>query len=253
MYEFIDINQHQPSASLPSVAMSFNGIIIEDAILGYQTLTVSGREMIGVQLDTQSIRNGSLTLDRRLPSREIVVQYRLEAEDNYQFQKKFQLLRSLLHTTDKVEVFFVDEPDVFYQMELSGVDSVSNSSNTIVSSFTLHSDTPFKFGKPVVTNGDVTINTPYPTPAHEIRLLLSASTQLVTITNGTQEIRLDGNFATGEELVINTQQGTVMIGANDVTYTVALNSDFENFTVEQGQTVTSPQGAIELRMRERWL
>ena len=253
MYDFIDINQHQPSASLPSVAMSFNGIIIEDAILGYQTLTVSGREMIGVQLYTQSIRNGSLTLDRRLPSREIVVQYRLEAEDNYQFQKKFQRLRLLLHTTEKVEVFFVDEPDVFYQMELSGVDSVSNSSNTIVSSFTLHSDTPFKFGEPVVTNGDVTINTPYPTPVDEISVLVNVSTQQVSVTNGLQEIRLNGNFAGGETITINTQQGTIMVGANDVTYTVALNSDFENFVIEQGQTVTSPQGAIELRMRERWL
>ena len=253
MYDFIDINQHQPSASLPSVAMSFNGIIIEDAILGYQTLTVSGREMIGVQLYTQSIRNGSLTLDRRLPSREIVVQYRLEAEDNYQFQKKFQLLRSLLHTTKKVEVFFVDEPDVFYQMELSGVDSVSNSSNTIVSSFTLHSDTPFKFGEPVVTNGDVTINTPYPTPVDEISVLVNVSTQQVSVTNGLQEIRLNGNFAGGETITINTQQGTIMVGANDVTYTVALNSDFENFVIEQGQTVTSPQGTIELRMREWWL
>ena len=253
MYDFANTNEYAFDPALPSVAMQFNGVFIEDELLGYRTLTVSGREMIGVELDTQSIRNGSLTLDRRLPSREIVVQYRLEAEDNYQFQKKFQLLRSLLHTTEKVEVFFADEPDVFYQMELSGVDSVSSSSNTIVSSFTLHSDTPFKFGKPVVTNGDVTINTPYPTPVDEINVSVDVSTQEVSVTNGLQEIRLNGNFAGGETITINTQQGTVMIGTQDVTYTVALNSDFENFTVEQGQTVTSPEGAIELTCREWWL
>ena len=253
MYDFTNTNEYTFNSALPSVAMQFNGVFIEDELLGYRTLTVSGREMIGVELDTQSVKNGALTLDRRLPSRTLTIEYELKADDNYQFQKKFQQLRSILHTDGEVEIRFADEPDTFYSAQLSGVESVPAHTNHVKSSFTLHSDSPFKFGEVVTSGGGVIINTPYPTPAHEIRLLLSASTQLVTITNGTQEIRLDGNFAVGEELVINTQQGTVMIGANDVTYTVALNSDFENFVIEQGQTVTSPQGTIELRMREWWL
>lgn len=239
--------------ALPSVAMQFNGVFIEDELLGYRTLTVSGREMVGVELDTQSVKNGALTLDRRLPSRTLTIEYELKADDNYHFQKMFQQLRSILHTDGEVEIRFADEPDTFYYAQLSGVESVPNYTNHVKSIFTLHSDSPFKFGKVITSYGAVTINAPYPTPAHEIRLLLSASTQLVTITNGVQEIRLDGNFDSGEELVINTQQGTVMIGEQDVTYTVALNSDFENFVIEQGQTVSSPEGAIELRMREWWL
>lgn len=253
MYDFIDISEQQHSAALPSVAMHFKDYFIEDEIEGYRTLTVSGREMIGIELDTQSVKNGTITLDRRLPGRELVIRYRLTAESNNQFQKKFQLLRAMLHTTEKVEVYFADEPDMFYKVELSGVDEVPSDKNTIVSSFTLQSDSPFKFGEPRTTNGIVSVSTPYPTPTEEIKVVTNGSTSVITITNGVQEIRLDGNFAANDEVVINTQKGTVKRGDEDITYTVALNSDFENFTVEQGQVVSSPQGTIELTCREWWL
>ena len=67
---------------LPSVAMEFNGTIIENEIEGYRTLKVSGRETISNELVVESVHEGGITLDSHLPSRHQVVlrrfrQYRL--------------------------------------------------------------------------------------------------------------------------------------------------------------------------------
>ena len=56
---------------LPSVAMEFNGTIIENEIEGYRTLKVSGRETISNELVVESVHEGGITLDSHLPSRSI--------------------------------------------------------------------------------------------------------------------------------------------------------------------------------------
>ena len=45
LYNFIDVNEQQTKASLPSEAMNFNGSFLEDLVPGYRTLSVVGREL----------------------------------------------------------------------------------------------------------------------------------------------------------------------------------------------------------------
>lgn len=254
MYEFIDVDGKQSVESvLPSVAMNFNGLFIENEIEGYRTLTVSGRESIGVELTSHSTQTGSLTTNKRLPSRTLVVKYLLKEQDNYSFQKKFKQLRKYLSSKSEVEIYFADEPDAFYFGQLSEMSEVPAETNFAVGTFSFHCDSPYKFGNLNQTNGAVIVDTFYETQPDLIRLTLTAATSIVKVTNGNQTIQLNGNFSTSDVIEIDVQEGTVVRNGVDHTYTVALNSDFENFTIEEGQTVSSPQGSLTLFTRERWL
>ena len=50
-YKFIDIYDSQDEIALPSEAMNFNGKFLENEILGYRTLYVSGRESLAPELE----------------------------------------------------------------------------------------------------------------------------------------------------------------------------------------------------------
>lgn len=254
MYEFIDIDGQQSVENvLPSAAMNFNGLFIENEIEGYRTLTVSGRESIGVELTSHSTQTGSLTTNKLLPSRTLVVKYLLKEQDNYSFQKKFKQLRKYLSSKSEVEIYFADEPDAFYFGQLSEMSEVPAETNFAVGTFSIHCDSPYKFGNLNQTNGSVTIDTFYETQPELVRLTLTSANSIVKVTNGKQAIQLNGNFSASDVIEIDVQEGTVIRNGVDHTYTVALNSDFENFMIEEGQTVSSQQGSLTLFTRERWL
>ena len=253
MYEFRNTIEQGADKRLPSVAMTFDGKIFENEISGYETLNVSGRETISTELVSYDVRYGSITTHERLPSRVITVQYRLEERDNLVFQNKFKALRKLLSIGEQTFFSFRDDPDTFYLGRLAGMEEVEPSSNTVVSSFTLLCDSPYKFGKLVTTTNAITIDTFYETPPLLINVVVNQSTQTVEVTNGIETIRLEDSFKSGDKIAINVEQGFVAKNGEDNTYSVALNSDFENFVIEKGQTVSSPQGAVTTTARERWL
>ena len=60
MYKFVDTNQATRSTPLPSEALNFNGQFLEKVIPGYQTLSVSGRELVPSEIESYQlgIRDG---------------------------------------------------------------------------------------------------------------------------------------------------------------------------------------------------
>ena len=254
--KFIQPTETEPILKrLPSVAMEFNGKYIENELNGYETLKVSGRETISVELISEPTHEGVITIDDRLPHRELTFTYELQADNNTEFQERFKTLRKLLTTNEQVPIKFLDEPDTVYFGRLSAMDTVPDDSNTIVSTFVIHCDTPYKFSDLVVTNGGVTIDTFYPTLPEQIEVLIGATTNKLEITNGDYRITATGTFNAGSKVVITfkKEEVTMAVNGTESTYMLDMQSDLENFLLKEGQTVTSEQGTIELRMRERWL
>ena len=240
---------------LPSVAMEFNGTYIENEIESYRTLKVSGRETISNELVVESVHEGGITLDSHLPSRSIQVTYEMKAETNTELQDQFKALRKLLTSNEEVPIKFADEPDTFYFGRLSAMETVPDDSNIIISTFTIHCDSPYKFGDLVTTDGSITIGTFYPTLPEQITLMIDSTTNNIEITNGSERITATGTFNAGSKVVIlfKKEEVTMTVNGTEATYMIDLQSDLENFLLEQGQAVTSEQGTIELRVRERWL
>ncbi|MGC3014271.1 phage tail protein, partial [Enterococcus faecium] len=67
MYSFKDttINLTSSKLFLPTSAMMYDGMYLEDLIEGYQTLTVEGREMLSVEVEQQEIQIGSIITNQK--------------------------------------------------------------------------------------------------------------------------------------------------------------------------------------------
>src|SRR5699024_7635414 len=95
---------------------------------------------------------------------------------------------------------FLDEPDTVYFGCLSAMQTVPDDSNIIISTFTIHCDSPYKFSDLVTTDGSVTIDTFYPTLPEQITLTIGSTTNKIEITNGTERITATGTFNAGSEV-----------------------------------------------------
>ena len=100
MYKFVDTNQATRSTPLPSEALNFNYQFLEKVIPGYQTLSVSGRELVPSEIESYQlgIRDGKRHVYARIPERELTVKYRLSAVNNEAFRDAFNHLNVALFT-----------------------------------------------------------------------------------------------------------------------------------------------------------
>lgn len=104
-----------PANTLPAEAVSIDGQYIENAISGYQTLYVSGRESLAVEFDniTVGTSDGETLKNKRYPARTIVVGFQLIASSASDFRSKFNHLNNLL-SMDEADFVFADETDKFF-------------------------------------------------------------------------------------------------------------------------------------------
>lgn len=237
---------------LPSVALKFNGIYLEEKLEGYRTLNVSGREMLSydIQSDRRMSGHGSIRYGKTLPSRVISVQYRLKAESAMHLQYKFNQLRRLLYSEGLVPISFLDEPETTYYGEFESAENVPEDRLTVVSRFGLFCPDPHKFGDVITTSGLVSIDTFYETYPVKIILTTASATNSIDITNGEQTIQLRGEINGGSRIVMDVVNQTVQVNGDSRRDLLDLHSDFENFEIKKGQMVTTNNGTIELQMRE---
>ena len=239
MYNFRDTTSdwHFHEEWLPTVAMNFDGGFIEHIVPGYRTLTVSGREMLGVELTTEDVLNGCIVTEERIPSRELVITYQLDANSSEELLMRFKRLERVLKTGKDVPIFFNDERDWFYYGRLSAVDSVPVESNSIVSSFTILCSDPRRFGRDM-TMGKGVVKHP--------GLLIPTSVEFdvysnipYSLSNGVQTIKGISNSAEDVTHVKLDFMACETYSNGKLDYKIiSLDSDFENFTLENGMEIT---------------
>lgn len=195
--QFIDINETQPANNtLPSVAMRFGGVYIEEEVPGYQTLNVTGREVISQTIHTigsGDTRHGEAVSHSTLPARELRVQYKLKAPDNKTFQERFRALNAILHaSTDNARYYtangelnvspsdgvtadrllpgigegdkivqFRDELNIFYAGQLTEMGEIAPDRNEVIGEFTIYCQTPFKYGADLMHEEDFAVTVWY--------------------------------------------------------------------------------------------
>lgn len=253
MYGFVDLNKGSTSTpSKLSVAMEYNGRYLEE-IIGYRTLQVIGREGLNVEYERSPGKFGHITIKHSVPTEPITVLYELKADTNDEFQHKFRLLKKILYSEHDVFFKFDDDPNVYYQGRFQKFNEISPSSNHIVGSLELMVSTPYKVGPVISSAGIVTISTFYETIPDEITATVTVAGQTVTIKTPEKELRLKDQVAIGDVIVVDFINSHVTKNGQDYTYAIEINSDFENFIIKKGQTISSPQANLQIKMRERWL
>lgn len=239
--------------NLPSVAMMYDGIFFEEEIEGYKTIRVNGRESNVMDYTKEVVPFGELITNQNVTSRMLLIEFMITAENTNEFQNKIKNLTKLLYKTEDQTIAFADDPNTIFYGRFESFLDFTDYKNAVVGSFTIYCQDPLKYGPTIETSGEVTIDTTYETVPEEILVTPSSAIDHLEITNGTYTIRLDGNISLGHEVKILFKEQEIYVNGVISTYMFALNSDFENFQIQQGETITSSNGSLILKARERWL
>lgn len=252
MYPFIDTlkNERYIPEYIPTSAMYYDGILLEGVVEGYQTLSVEGREMISVGIESESIQVGSIITNQTLPSRTLTVKYKLEDKDPETLQKKFDLLKWYLYKTKDVPIQFNDELDYTYHGRFSSANTVAGDTNRIVSSFDIYCADPRKYSEQYKTSGLIATYIPYAVVPDAVRVTLSAPTS-VKVTNGNLSMSITGaSIVAGDVVEFRNREGTVFVNGVDKTSILDwAGGQLEEFVLKKGDTIKTNNGKLEVLYR----
>ena len=147
MYSFVDTIDHTSVADmLPSEALKINNQFIEQAIPGYRTLNVVGRELISQAITSYPVGDtpGEYYESSKLEPRTITVTYQLYAEDAYSYREKFNALNKLLSKPES-QLVFNDEPGKYFIGTFGGNSEVEAGRNFVIGEFDFICSDPCKY------------------------------------------------------------------------------------------------------------
>lgn len=147
MYKFVDVTSGEGGEPLlPTEALKFNGQFLEHKIPGYRTLSVSGREMMDVDIYDLEVgtANGSKFRGKRYPSRTITVRYQLICENAEKFRESYNKLNEILNA-DQAQLIFNDEPEWYFIGTKSGGTVPDPGKNSVTGEIDFYCPDPFKY------------------------------------------------------------------------------------------------------------
>lgn len=147
MYTFVDtVNSGIVGTNLPTEAMSYNGVYLENEIDGYRTLSVTGRELMESEVTDQEIdgMDGSYYRYKTTPARTITVKYQLRARGSREFRDAFNKMNKLL-SGEQVKVIFNDESDKYFIGTKTSNTQVDGGSNNVIGEIEIYCSDPRKY------------------------------------------------------------------------------------------------------------
>lgn len=147
MYAFVDtVNSGIVGTNLPTEAMSYNGVFLENEIDGYRTLSVTGRELMESEVTDQEIdgMDGSYYRYKTTPARTITVKYQLRARGSREFRDAFNKMNKLL-SGEQVKVIFNDESDKYFIGTKTSNTHVDGGSNNVIGEIEIYCSDPCKY------------------------------------------------------------------------------------------------------------
>lgn len=147
MYAFVDtVNSGIVGTSLPTEAMSYNGVYLENEIDGYRTLSVTGRELMESEVTDQEIdgMDGSYYRYKTTPARTITVKYQLRARGSREYREAYNKMNKLL-SGEQVKVIFNDESDKYFIGTKTSNTQVDGGSNNVIGEIEIYCSDPRKY------------------------------------------------------------------------------------------------------------
>lgn len=147
MYAFVNtVNSGIVGTDLPTEAMSYNGVYLENEIDGYRTLSVTGRELMESEVTDQEIdgMDGSYYRYKTTPARTITVKYQLRARGSREFRDAFNKMNKLL-SGEQVKVIFNDESDKYFIGTKTSNTQVDGGSNNVIGEIEIYCSDPRKY------------------------------------------------------------------------------------------------------------
>lgn len=147
MYAFVNtVNSGIVGTNLPTEAMSYNGVYLENEIDGYRTISVTGRELMESEVTDVEIdgMDGSYYRYKTTPARTITVRYQLLARGSREFRDAFNKMNKLL-SGEQVKVIFNDESDKYFIGTKTSNTQVDGGSNNVIGEIEIYCSDPRKY------------------------------------------------------------------------------------------------------------
>ena len=147
----MSMKEFYESLPLPDLCMSVNGVYLEEAIIGYRTSSVTGRDELSLDIDEIEIgyTRGARYRKKRDLTRDITVSYALVADDVSSHTKAINKLKKILHD-ENLQLIFRDEDTVYYVGNVSSISTGrldAGGSGVIASAgqISIHCSDPYKY------------------------------------------------------------------------------------------------------------
>lgn len=147
MYAFVNtVNSGIVGTNLPTEAMSYNGVYLENEIDGYRTLSITGRELMESEVTDVEIdgMDGTYYRYKTFPARTITVKYQLTARGSREFREAFNKMNKLL-SGEQAKVIFNDETDKYFIGTKTSNTQVDGGSNNVIGEIEIYCSDPHKY------------------------------------------------------------------------------------------------------------
>lgn len=145
-YDFIDVVQDAPAPSLPAEAMKWNGDYLDNAVPGYRTLYVKGREAFEVEISNNEVssRDGAFYNRRHIRPRALTVGFQIVSESPEDFREAYNMLFTKLYD-EQATIIFHDEEDYFYRGTVQAVPQPRSGQTSLVGEIEVLCSDPYKY------------------------------------------------------------------------------------------------------------
>ena len=259
-YNFIDINE-SPKYNKPRIMTVIDGKNLDVTIEGFETLNVTGREMVGREIQSRNYKSFSTggtsrtkssnnvginkLISSNYPSRVLKVEYKLASESDRKARRNWEKMNYYINK-EEVEIYFTDDSDYYYIGTLIGIDDVVPNVNTIISSFEFECMDPFKYRRipqffTFDTRADFMHIAMYPVRCEELIVKPRVTTNKLRVQNETNGlfIQLDHKVNALEEITFDLLNSTVKSSTGeDLTKDLYLLSYIEDFEVLREDTLS---------------
>lgn len=275
-YKFIDIYDSQDEIALPSEAMNFNGKFLENEILGYRTLYVSGRESLAPELEffDRTRRHGKEVKRRRFTERVITVGYQLMSPTAFDFRLAYNKMAQILNV-DSARIVFADEPDKYFTGTLTSIGDVDPGRLCITGELEFTCADPFKYSikekayslskkTEIYYEGTQEcfpkIQWKMKSNAGYVAAYKNDAQTIIQIGNVSEQQGSGNTFQTGDIITAQCEDAKIFVNNRESETLGALGNTWESFYLSPGEdtigVLTSDWSGIpeaQLLVREVWL
>lgn len=150
MYGFVDPKSRGYNRNLASEALFWNGIVLDNEISGFRTLTVEGRESINYEINKLARpQDGDVELGSSLAGKVIKVRFLLETKNSRDFNQSWYMLKSIVSGSKK-RFTFADEPNEYRFGTVQAISNELVGTYTTTGVIEIYQSDPFVYNEEVI-------------------------------------------------------------------------------------------------------
>lgn len=226
----------------PSDNIILSGRDLMEEIPQYRQVKVSGRGLVGREIDTTTIpgRPGVRVNFVHEKPIELEVDFILDCSSAEEVSEAFKKLNKILRKDEILTIRFADTPSYYYKGYYTSAGNVNQNGYLVQSSFTLFIPYPYMMSNEKTSTRNISLLNADKVLPNIIIAKVTKNTEEISLTNGRNTIRLIGHYEEGKTLAIQwTPTGIVVnYDGRSALTELALLSAPEDFYLRDGDTIS---------------